>query len=82
MNSHRIWTTKSSATDVAVFVCKNCQEFLFVKLWQHFTGQQDCGMEHSDSYGIINSRRFKENEPGLVPVIRLAISSLVGRKCG
>ena len=54
---------KVFATDVAAFVRKNCREFLFAKIRQHFTGQQDGGMKYPDSHWIVDGSRFKESDP-------------------
>ena len=62
INSHRMCTRKSPATDVSVFVRKNRREILFAKSRQHFAGQQDDGMKHTDRYRIVDGCRFKESD--------------------
>src|SRR6266404_2092246 len=56
---------KVPATDVAIFMRENYRELLFAKVWQHFAGQQDGGMKHPDSYGILDGCGFKESNPVL-----------------
>src|SRR5260370_26698389 len=56
---------KGDKMGVAPSSLRSGREILFVKIWQQFTWQQDGGMKHTDSYGIIDSCRFKENDPVL-----------------